>query len=44
MKQYAPMLVPFYYDESKYDSYMEQLGISYPTLRKDQLDGQKEMK
>ena len=44
MKQYTPLLVPFYYDESKYDSYMEQLGISYPTLRKDQLEQQKKMK
>ncbi len=44
MEIYAPMLVPFYYDESKYDSYIEQLGISYPTLRNDQLEQQKEMK
>jgi aminobenzoyl-glutamate utilization protein B len=44
MKQYTPLLVPFYYDESKYDSYMEQLGISYPTLRKDQLEQQKKIK
>lgn len=44
MDLYAPLLVPFYYDETKYDSYLEQLGITYPTLRKDQLDQQKEMK
>jgi aminobenzoyl-glutamate utilization protein B len=34
MDTYAPQLKPFYYDEKKYDTYLEQLGISYPTLRK----------
>lgn len=24
----------FYYDETKYDSYLEQLGVEYPTLKK----------
>jgi aminobenzoyl-glutamate utilization protein B len=24
---------PFYYDPSKYDTYLEQLGIKYPTVR-----------
>ncbi|MEP5612471.1 MAG: amidohydrolase [Cyclobacteriaceae bacterium] len=33
METYAPQLKPFYYDESKYDTYLEQLGINYPTLR-----------
>ncbi|MGB5318414.1 amidohydrolase [Eudoraea sp.] len=33
METYAPKLKPFYYDEKKYDSYLEQLGISYPTLK-----------
>ncbi len=23
----------FYYDASKYDTYLEQLGIAYPTVR-----------
>jgi aminobenzoyl-glutamate utilization protein B len=36
METYAPLLKPFYYDEKKYDSYMEQLGIKFPTLRQDQ--------
>ena len=27
------VILDFYYDETKYDSYMEQLGIKYPTLR-----------
>lgn len=38
MQTYAPQLKPFYYDESKYGTYLEQLGISYPTLRKDQME------
>ena len=33
---YRTQLEPFYYDESRYDSYLEQLGISYPTLQTDQ--------
>jgi aminobenzoyl-glutamate utilization protein B len=35
MENFAPKLKPFYYDETKYDSYMEQLGITYPTLKKE---------
>lgn len=31
--KYAPMLAKYYYDPSKYASYMDQLGIKYPTLR-----------
>ena len=38
MDNYAPKLKPYYYDETKYNSYLEQLGITYPTLRKDQLE------
>jgi aminobenzoyl-glutamate utilization protein B len=26
-------LKKYYYDESRYDSYLEQLGIKYPTLK-----------
>jgi aminobenzoyl-glutamate utilization protein B len=33
MQTYKPLLTPFYYNEKKYDSYMEQLGITYPTLK-----------
>ena len=36
MDQYRPHLKEYYYDETKYDTYLEQLGISYPTLRPDQ--------
>jgi aminobenzoyl-glutamate utilization protein B len=24
---------PFYYDPARYGSYLEQLGVTYPTLR-----------
>ncbi len=33
MDEFRPQLETFYYDESKFDSYLEQLGITYPTLR-----------
>ncbi len=33
MDTYRARLEPFYYDESKFDTYLEQLGITYPTVR-----------
>ncbi len=36
MSEYAPKLKPFYYNPSKYKTYLEQLGIAYPTVRPDQ--------
>lgn len=33
MRLYKPLLEPFYYDETRYDTYLEQLGITYPTVR-----------
>jgi aminobenzoyl-glutamate utilization protein B len=33
MEEFRPKLAPFYFDETKYDTYLEQLGISYPTVR-----------
>ena len=33
MKQYRPQLEKFYFDETKYDTYLEQLNIQYPTLK-----------
>lgn len=33
MEEFRPQLKPFYYDETKYGSYLEQLGIKYPTVR-----------
>ena len=35
MEKYKPALKPFYYNEKKYDTYLEQLGVSYPTLKKE---------
>jgi len=32
--EFRPQLEKFYYDETKFDSYLEQLGVSYPTLKK----------
>lgn len=28
-------MLPFYYDPERYDSYLEQLGIEYPTVREE---------
>jgi aminobenzoyl-glutamate utilization protein B len=33
MDRYRPELKKFYYDSSKYETYLEQLGIKYPTVR-----------
>jgi aminobenzoyl-glutamate utilization protein B len=33
MERYRPEMRRFYYDPSKYDTYLEQLGIQYPTTR-----------
>jgi aminobenzoyl-glutamate utilization protein B len=34
MAEFRPKLEPFYYDETKFDTYLEQLGITYPTVRR----------
>ncbi|MBV6520294.1 MAG: p-aminobenzoyl-glutamate hydrolase subunit B [Gemmatimonadaceae bacterium] len=33
MARYRPEMRKYYYDASKYSSYLEQLGIKYPTVR-----------
>ncbi len=33
MSEYREEMRKFYYDPSKYDTYLEQLGIDYPTVR-----------
>jgi aminobenzoyl-glutamate utilization protein B len=34
MERYRPAMAKFYYDPSKYKTYLEQLGITYPTVKK----------
>ncbi|MDQ3674345.1 MAG: amidohydrolase [Gemmatimonadota bacterium] len=34
MAKYRPLMRKFYYDPAKYRTYLEQLGIEYPTVRK----------
>lgn len=34
MDHFRPELEKFYYDETKFDTYLEQLGVKYPTLKK----------
>jgi len=36
MADFRPLLEPFYYDETRFATYLEQLGVSYPGLRDDQ--------
>ncbi len=33
METYRPKMKAFYYDASKYNTYLEQLGIKYPTVK-----------
>jgi aminobenzoyl-glutamate utilization protein B len=33
MEEYRPRMKALYYDPSKYGTYLEQLGIKYPTVR-----------
>ncbi len=34
MEKFVPELKKFYYDSSTYKTYLEQLGIQYPTVKK----------
>jgi aminobenzoyl-glutamate utilization protein B len=36
MSEFVPKLKPFYYNPAKYKTYLDQLGIVYPTVRPDQ--------
>ena len=36
MEEYRPKMKALYFDPSKYATYLEQLGIQYPTVRKPQ--------
>ncbi len=44
MEKYEPLLSKYYYDPAKYKTYLEQLGISYPTLRPDQIEAVNKLK
>ncbi len=33
MEEFRPQLEPYYYDETRFETYLEQLGVEYPTLR-----------
>src|SRR5690606_19908322 len=39
MERYRPELRKYYYDETRFDTYLEQLGITYPTLRRTEATG-----
>jgi aminobenzoyl-glutamate utilization protein B len=44
METFRPEMKKYYYDPSKYSTYLEQLGIQYPTVRPDQLEAIKNLK
>ena len=33
MEEFRPELEKFYFDETRYDTYLEQLGVEYPTIK-----------
>ena len=33
MDEYRPQMQKYYYDSSRYKTYLDQLGIKYPTIR-----------
>jgi aminobenzoyl-glutamate utilization protein B len=35
LEEYRPAMRKFYFDPSKYKTYLEQLGIAYPTIKRD---------
>ena len=39
MEKYRPQMRKYYYDPSKYKTYLEQLGIKYPTVRGEAASG-----
>jgi len=38
MAEFKPELEKYYFDETKYDTYLEQLGITYPTIKEEQME------
>ncbi len=35
MDEFRPKLEPYYYDESKFDTYLDQLGIKFPVIKEE---------
>ena len=35
MEKYRAEMEKFYFDETKYDTYLEQLGVDYPEIKDD---------
>jgi len=44
MGEFAPKLKPLYYNPAKYKTYLDQLGIKYPTVRADQKEAVEKLK
>ncbi|HMR57902.1 MAG TPA: amidohydrolase, partial [Cyclobacteriaceae bacterium] len=43
MEEFAPKLKPFYYNPAKYKTYLDQLGIVYPTVKPEQREELKKL-
>lgn len=43
MEKFRPELGKYYYDENKYSTYLEQLGIRYPTVKPEQIEKLKKL-
>ena len=35
MERYRPLIEPNIYDPTRFDTYLEQLGVAYPTMETD---------
>ena len=35
MDKYRKEMEKFYFDETKYETYLDQLGVKYPVIKKD---------
>lgn len=44
MEEFRPEMRKYYYDPSKYTTYLEQLGITYPTVKPEHIEKIKAMK
>jgi aminobenzoyl-glutamate utilization protein B len=43
MEEFRPALEPFYYDETRFNSYLKQLGVDNPSLQPDHWERIREM-
>jgi hypothetical protein len=44
MERFRPLLEPLRFDPTRFDTYLEQLGVPYPTLEKPMEDSSRVMR